>query len=329
MPDMMEMFKRIVVVILFAGWTSLAPSKAQPAQATPPALPPPDVQNASYGPHERNVLDLWKARSAEPAPLVLFIHGGGFRQGDKKGLNPNSLKAYLDAGFSVAAINYRLTTTAPAPAAYLDCGRALQFLRHHAKEWNLDPSLVASTGGSAGAGTSMWLAFHDDLAEPKSSDPVARQSTRMTCVAVDNGQSSYDPRFAEKIGIPRPNFERHEFFLPFYDIKAEEIDTPRAYKRYEEFAPITYLSRDDPPALLSYSLPNEEVGPNTSLNLIVHHPKFGLALKERMDALGIECVVQFQGQDQPRVSPVDFIRKQFDAARRAKRPGAKTAGNAR
>ena len=105
----MEMFKRIVLVILFAGWTSLAPSKAQPAQATPPALPPPDVQNASYGPHERNVLDLWKARSAEPAPLVLFIHGGGFRQGDKKGLNPNSLKAYLDAGFSVAAINYRLT----------------------------------------------------------------------------------------------------------------------------------------------------------------------------------------------------------------------------
>jgi acetyl esterase/lipase len=275
------------------------------------------------------VLDLWKAHSARPTPLVLFIHGGGFRAGDKTNLEPKVLKAYLDAGLSVAAINYRFTTTAPAPAAYLDCGRALQFLRLHAKEWNLDSSRVASTGGSAGAGTSLWLAFHDDLAQPQSPDPVARQSTRVTCVAVDNGQSSYDPRFAEKIGLPRPNFERHAFFLPFYDLKADEIDTPRAYKLYEEFAPITYLSRDDPPALLSYSFPNEPVGPDTPLGVIVHHPKFGLALKERMDALGIECVVQFQGQDRPQISPVDFIRNQFDAARRSNRQDAATPGNTR
>jgi acetyl esterase len=327
--DTMEILKRIALVLLFAGWVSMAPSKAQQAQATRPALPPPDVQNASYGPHERNVLDLWKAHSAQPTPLVLFIHGGGFRNGDKTNLDPKILKAYLDAGFSVAAINYRFTTTAPAPAAYLDCGRALQFLRLHAKEWHLDSSRVASTGGSAGAGTSLWLAFHDDLAQPQSPDPVARQSTRLTCVAVDNGQSSYDPRFAEKIGLPRPNFERHEFFLPFYDIKAEEIDTPRAYKRYEEFAPITYLSRDDPPALLSYNFPNEEVGPNTPLGVILHHPKFGLALKERMDALGIECTVQFLGQVQPQVSAVDFIRKHFDTARRSSRQDARTPGNTR
>ena len=324
----MKMLKRVALVLLFAGSVSMAPVQAQPTQAPRPALPPPDVANASYGPHERNVLDLWKARSARPTPLVLFIHGGGFRRGDKTNLELKTLKAYLDAGFSVAAINYRFTTTAPAPAAYLDCGRALQFLRLHAKEWNLDPGLVASTGSSAGAGTSMWLAFHDDLAQPQSPDPVARQSTRLTCIAVDNGQSSYDPRFAEKIGLPRPNFERHEFFLPFYDIKAEEIDTPLAYKRYEESAPITYLSRDDPPALLSYNFPNEEVGPNTPLGVIVHHPKFGLALKERMDALGIECVVQFQGQDRTPIAAVDFIRKHFDA-RRSNRQGATTRSNDR
>lgn len=308
---------RVFVLLLTLSSCGLSP--AQEGRA-PTEKPEPDLRDVRYGPHERNVLDLWLAKSPRPTPLVLYIHGGGFRGGDKRSLNGYRLNEYLRAGCSVAAINYRLTDTAPAPAAYLDCARALQFLRHNAKKWNLDPGLVASTGGSAGAGTSMWLAFHDDLADPKSDDPIARQSTRLTCIAVDNGQSSYDPRFAEKIGLPRPNFERHPFFLPFYGIKSGEIDTPRAYRLYEMAAPITYVSEDDPPALLTYSYPNEEVTGKTSLGLIVHHPKFGLALKERLDALGIECVVQYRGQgDIRRVSPVDFIRKHFERARRKRR----------
>jgi outer membrane protein assembly factor BamB len=289
----------------------------------------PTHANVRYGPHKRNVLDLYLAESTSPTPLVLYIHGGGFRGGDKKSLNPNEAKSYLESGFSVAAINYRLTDAAPAPAAYLDCGRALQFLRRNAEKWNIDPELVASTGGSAGAGTSMWLAFHDDLADPESDDPIARQSTRLVCIAVRNGQSSYDPRFAEKIGLPRPNFERHPFFEAFYDIKPDQIDTPIAYKRYEQAAPITYLSKDDPPALLTYSCPNEEVTAETSLGLIVHHPKFGIALKEQMDKLGIECIVQYQAPQTRElvrhkegavpVTPTEFIRRNLRrAAKRAK-----------
>ena len=282
------------------------------------ARPAPDHANVKYGPHERNVLDLWLAKSAQPAPLVLYIHGGGFRGGDKATLAPDRLRSFQEAGYAVAAINYRLTNTAPAPAAYMDCARALQFLRANASQWNVDPKLVASTGGSAGAGTSLWLAFHDDMADPKSEDPIARQSTRLTCVVVDNGQSSYDPRFAEKIGIPRPNFERHQFFLPFYGITAAEIDTPKAYQRYEEFAPITHLTKDDPPAMLNYSYRDEEVTESTSLGLIVHHPKFGIALKEQMERLGIECVVQYVGHPEgKRIEAVDFIRRQFDRAREA------------
>ncbi len=289
-----------------------------------PNLPKPTYANVRYGPHERNVFDLYLAKSKKPAPLVLYIHGGGFRGGDKQSLNSTEARSYLDAGFSIAAINYRLTNTAPAPAAYLDCARALQFLRHNAAKWNINPQLVASTGGSAGAGTSMWLAFHDDLADPDNKDPIARQSTRLTCIAVRNGQSSYDPRFAEKIGLPRPNFERHPFFLPFYGINADEIDSPRAYERYEKAAPITYLSKDDPPALLSYSYPNAEVTEQTPLGLIVHHPKFGIALKQRCDSLGIECIVQYterkggrlirHGEDSAPITAVEFISRQFRKA---------------
>jgi hypothetical protein len=287
--------------------------------------PSPDFSDVKYGLHERNVLDFWKAKSMTPAPLVLYIHGGGFRGGDKKSLSTVNLKDYLDAGFAVAAINYRFTDSAPSPAQYLDCGRALQYIRSRGKEWNIDPRLVASTGGSAGAGTSMWLGFHDDLADPKSEDPVARQSTRLTCVAVNNGQPSYDPRFAEKAGIPRPNFERHIFFLPFYGIKAEEIDTPNAHKLYERAAAITYLTKDDPPAHLSYTFANEPCDANSDLGLVVHHPKLGLALKERMDALGVECIVQYRGQPGgDRITPLDFIKKQFERARRAQSSTIKT-----
>jgi len=296
--------------LLIAALLLTAPTQEKAAR------PAPEFADVKYGDHARNVFDLWRPKGDGPFPLVLYIHGGGFRAGDKNTLGAGALKSYLDAGWAVAALNYRFTDAAPAPAQYLDCARALQTLRHRAKEWNLDPRLVASTGGSAGAGTSMWLAFHDDLADPKSADPVARESTRLTCIAVVNGQSSYDPRFAEKIGIPRPNFERHNFFLPFYGITKDEIDSPKALERYEQAAPITFLTKDDAPALLTYTLPNEEVTATSDLNLVVHHPKFGIALKEQMDRLGIECVVEYKGQPEAKkVSTVDFFRKHFERAR--------------
>jgi acetyl esterase/lipase len=285
----------------------------------------PTHAGVTYGPHERNKFDLYLAESKTPTPLVLFIHGGGFRAGDKTGVNAGEIRAFHREGWSVAAINYRFTDVLPAPGQYLDCGRALQFLRHHAKEYNFDPKLVASTGGSAGAGTSLWLAFHDDLADPKSDDPIARESTRLVCTVVTNGQSSYDPRFAEKAGIPRPNFERHQFFEPFYAVKVADADTPEAYKRYDAAAPITYLTKDDPPTLMNYSFQNVDVTNTSDLGLVVHHPKLGIALKQQMDKLGIECIVQYRAADGNTIvrhgggdpiGTVDFIKKHFVAAKK-------------
>jgi acetyl esterase/lipase len=285
----------------------------------------PTHADVSYGPHERNKLDLYLVESKTPTPLVLYIHGGGFRAGDKKSLNMGELQAFHREGWSVAAINYRFTDVIPAPGQYLDCGRALQFIRHNAAKWNIDPKLVASTGGSAGAGTSLWLAFHDDLADSKSDDPVARESTRLTCTVVNNGQSSYDPRFAEKAGLPRPNFERHAFFEPFYGIKRADADTAEAYKRYDAAAPVTFLTKDDPPTLMNYSYENVDVTNSSDLGLVVHHPKLGIALKEQMDKLGIECIVQYRSSEPGRTTrhgggeptnSVEFIRKHFAAAKK-------------
>ncbi|MBN2128741.1 MAG: hypothetical protein JW741_04565, partial [Sedimentisphaerales bacterium] len=64
----------------------------------------PTMADVRYGPHERNALDFYQARSDKPAPLALYIHGGGFRGGSKRSLNQRTLQELLAAGISVAAI---------------------------------------------------------------------------------------------------------------------------------------------------------------------------------------------------------------------------------
>ncbi|MBX3440527.1 MAG: alpha/beta hydrolase, partial [Planctomycetaceae bacterium] len=151
---------------------------------------PPTYADVKYGPHDRNVMDVWLAPSDRPTPVLVAIHGGGFRVGNKS-VNAGLLRECLAAGISVAAITYRLTDEVIAPAQHFDGARAVQFIRHNATDWNIDPTRIAATGGSAGAGISLWLGFHDDLADPDNADPVLRESTRLTCMAVTDGQSSY------------------------------------------------------------------------------------------------------------------------------------------
>ncbi len=260
------------------------------AAASPQEKPAPDQANVPYGPHERNVLDLWKAKSSKPAPLVIFIHGGGFRGGSKDGISPALLGGCLKAGISVAAINYRLSQHAPFPAPMLDSARAVQFLRSKAGEWNLDPKNVGATGGSAGAGISLWIGFRDDLADPKSADPVARQSTRLSCMAVNGAQSTYDPRWI-KANIGGRAHE-HPALMPFYGLKEDELDSPRAKKLYDEAAPMTYVSADDPPVYMYYTEPKGPLPADARPGQGIHHPKFGEALKAKLDPLKIECIVR-------------------------------------
>ncbi|NCB09177.1 MAG: alpha/beta hydrolase, partial [Bacteroidia bacterium] len=117
--------------------------------------------NEKYGSHERNTFDLWQAKSETPTPLVIYIHGGGFTGGDKsKYYASEDLVRFLDAGVSVAVINYRFMTEAPFGilASMKDSKRCLQYIRFNAEKYNIDKTRVACSGGSAGAGTSLWLA---------------------------------------------------------------------------------------------------------------------------------------------------------------------------
>src|SRR5438874_11233473 len=154
--------RRIVSICLTISVLVLMPTlvRAQAkAKQKGEAKPPPDMANVAYGPHERNVMDVWKAKSEQPTPLLVFIHGGGFRGGSKEAVQPYLLNGCLASGISVVAINYRLSPEVHFPAHYMDSARAIQFARSKAKEWNLDPKRVASSGGSAGAGTSLLPGF--------------------------------------------------------------------------------------------------------------------------------------------------------------------------
>ena len=96
--------------------------------------------------------------------------------------SPQLLKECLDSGISVVGHHLSLLHPGHRPGPFHDSARAIQFIRSKAKDWNIDPKRIAATGGSAGAGISLWLGFHDDMADPKSDDPVLRQSTRLTCM---------------------------------------------------------------------------------------------------------------------------------------------------
>ncbi|MBW7893713.1 MAG: alpha/beta hydrolase [Opitutaceae bacterium] len=286
---------RPLMLTLVGALFLLAPRLgAQDAETEKSKLPPPTYANVAYGPHERNVLDAWLADSTQTTPVLIYFHGGGFVAGSKANLPALALAAALRAGISVVAVNYRFAPEVSFPAHYLDCARAIQFVRHSARTWRLDPRRVALTGSSAGAGASLWVAFHDDLADPASADSIARESTRVTCVAVMGAQPTYDRRIIRQLAGEAA--ARHPVFANLHGLKPNELETEKAYKLYEQAAAITYLTPDDPPAFAYYSEPRGPVPPDARAGTGIHHPNLGLYLKEKMDALGIECVFLHKDQ---------------------------------
>lgn len=253
----------------------------------------PTHADVSYGPHRLNVLDFWKAEGEGPRPLLVYIHGGGWTGGDKK-QDSSAWQPFLDKGISYAAINYRLTGEVPLPAPVHDAARAIQFLRTKAGEWNIDTKHIALTGGSAGACTSMWLLLHDDLADPKAADPVLRESTRVCSAAVSAGQTSIDPKVIEEwLG---PNVLKHRMI----NMAVGEATIEGALKNYErhralyvEFSPYNHVDAKDPPLLMTYdsdmTLPSKDAGHG------IHHPVYGLKLKEKSDKVGHECHLLIPG----------------------------------
>jgi acetyl esterase/lipase len=285
----------------------------------PPERPQPTAADFAYGKDsERQKFDFWQAKSDAPTPVVLLIHGGGWKGGDKSSYGTAAIQPYLDAGISVASLNYRFIPQAmehkiepPVKGPVGDAARALQTIRSKAKEWNLDPTRVGATGGSAGACTSLWLALHDDLADPKSEDPIARQSTKLQCAAVLGAQTSLDPKELRE-WMPNAIYGGHAFgFTAQGRSRAQEFDLlienrEKVLPWIKEYSPIELVSKDDPPIFLQYSAKPAAIGqegPDPT-----HSAIYGIKLEEKMKAAEVECVLSYPGhQDEKYGSVATFL----------------------
>jgi len=275
----MKSLCRLVVAITFAAGFNQAAHAAD--------APPATHADIAYGPDTRNVLDFWQAEGDGPRPMLVYIHGGGWRGGSKKQVASN-VQPYLDKGISVASIEYRLTPANPLPAPVHDAARAIQFLRSKATEWQIDKTRVALQGTSAGACTSMWLLMHNDLGNADAPDPVLRESTRVVAAVGIAGQTSIDPEqivpwlgpkvldhlmIANAVGEPTTraaldNYEKH---------KAD----------YVEFSAYNHVSKDDGALLMIYK--NDMTLPSKDAGHGIHHPVYGVKMKEKCDRVGVEC----------------------------------------
>ena len=266
-------------------------------------LPIEPDENLSYGTHRMQRIYFWRAKSDKPTPLLFYIHGGGWTGGDRSVVR-SMLKPALDAGISVVSVEYRNIRDSmddgllpPVKGPMFDCARALQFTRSKAKEWNLDKTKVALAGGSAGACTSLWIAFHDDLADPNSTDPIARESTRVTCAAVSGAQTTLDPKQMRE-WTPNSKYGAHAFGIA-WDAKQKLSSFDMFYAERErilpwikQYSPYELVTRDDPPVGLFYSAPpnlgKDEKDPT-------HTANFGVKLKEHCDAIKVPCELVYPG----------------------------------
>ena len=284
------------------------PCLAQKKDVYDKSIPKPTHAEVKYGEHERHVMDVWLAKSDKPTPLVFVIHGGGWVGGSKERLNRFAdAPKLLKEGISVVAINYRLMrhsqdVVPPVKAPLHDAARALQFVRSKAKEWNIDKKRIGAAGGSAGACSSLWLAFHNDMADPTSKDPVARESSRLYCAAVLGAQTTLDPKQMVE-WTPNSRYGGHAFGKKSFKEFLESRDEIMPW--IKQFSPYHSVSMDDPPVGLFYkNAPNigkPEKDPT-------HTTNFGLKLKEHCDANQVDCFLFHNHIENPRfATPTDYL----------------------
>jgi acetyl esterase/lipase len=284
---------------LFALLFAVVPATAQQTKpAQKPSGTPPTAADVAYGDHPRQVLDFWKAESDSPTPLVFAIHGGGWVNGDKSSYR-NAAANFLKNGISLVAINYRYTKQAdeagvkpPVKWPIADAARAIQFVRSKAKEWNIDKTRIGATGGSAGGCSSLWLLYHDDLADPKSSDPVARESTRLFCAAVNGPQTTLDPKDL-RAWMPNYRYGAHAFGLKSFQELFDQRESHLSEIR--EYSPMSHVTKDDPPVFMEFPSQKKPAVKGENQDDPTHSAVLGLMLMEKLKDANVEGIIVYPG----------------------------------
>lgn len=217
------------------------------------------------GGHERQRLDLHlpaKTRG-QRLPVIVFIHGGGWRTGRK---SSGPTLPLLARGFAIASIGYRLSVDAPFPAQIHDAKAAIRWLRAQADQYGLDPERIAVLGQSAGAHLASLLGTSGDVAQLEGDLGNAEESSRVQAVIDAYGPTDF---FLGDIGgrIDRPD-----------GAVARLLGGPPSEKQAlaRMASPVHWISPDDAPTLILHGTLDRTVPPEQSRTFA-----------ERLEAAGV------------------------------------------
>ncbi|PLX96268.1 MAG: hypothetical protein C0621_02330 [Desulfuromonas sp.] len=171
-------------------------------------------------------------------PAIVYIHGGSFRGGDKRGGWPR-LFPLVEAGYIGVSLNYRLSREATFPAQIEDCKAAIRYLRRHAEDLGIDPERIGVWGVSAGGYLASLLGTSGDVAELNQGG-WSETSSRVQAVCNWYGPADFF-RLLAKVRTNDPNSPERQLFGGDLETRKDLVD--RA-------SPLRYVSADDPPFLI-------------------------------------------------------------------------------
>ena len=217
--------------------------------------------------------DAWKLDLAmpeelgdKPRPALVIIHGGGWRNGDKRreGFLRPTLN-YAAKGYVCITVNYRMLNEAPITACVEDVKNAVRWLRANAKEYNVDPNRIGATGNSAGAHLSAMLGLCPPSAGLEGDGPYLEHSSMVQAVVASATPTDFIGPMSERARRQQQqrangSGQQRELQPNALQLEPKEI---RA-----KTSPMTYVSSDTPPILLIHEMSDRTVGVYHSDNLV-------------------------------------------------------------
>lgn len=227
-------------------------------QTQPPAPPPPAYpalpdwitiqRDIHYDRYTATVLDILqpKDRGAGKAPAVVVFHGGGWIHSGKETAYTSLCLPYLERGFVVANVEYRVASQGVAPAAVTDALDATHWFYQHASAYSFDPKRIVITGGSAGGHLALMVGMTPKSARIGPVTPVA---------AVIDGYGITDA--VELLNGPHHQTWANDW-IP---------NGPSSVELARAMSPMTYVRHDLPPILIAQGAEDNTVPPEQSVRL--------------------------------------------------------------
>lgn len=217
---------------------------------------------------EKLKLDLYIPSTGEKPPLVVWIHGGGWRAGSRK--NPK-IRDITKHNYALASISYRFTDKAIFPAQIHDCKAAIRWLRAHADQYGYNADWIAVAGSSAGGHLALLVGVSDGVAELEGKvGGHFDRSSRVQAIIDYYGPSDFVLR--GKTQPERAYTEKSGSFALLGGLK-----TGKPTMRTEQFAsPAHYVSAADPPLLVFHGRADTVVLLDQSQHIVSLYDKAGL-----------------------------------------------------